>query len=261
MLRCFKMCKFWVHFQNWNKQKQKWYICLVFEHTIVNTGKSILHNMQSLTLTLTKHRSAVPSTDMLQKWFLPLQSLFFPIQLGIIFYLERSWPRWRWTCRCCHRCSCRRRWTSWSPEQAQSNLRDPGDNFKALSYAHLSLLCLCISQRDAVVGCGVKRTEPHPHAGARVGESLQRNGVVAVCCEVLPEVPHLDDTDLEWLMGGKTKIKTMKPLRTNFVTQGANFLPVDGSGGDEGVLILEQNHSHALLAVLREEKKRCTMQV
>lgn len=126
MLRCFKMCKFWVHFQNWNKQKQKWYICLVFEHTIVNTGKSILHNMQSLTLTLTKHRSAVPSTDMLQKWFLPLQSLFFPIQLGIIFYLERSWPRWRWTCRCCHRCSCRRRWTSWSPEQAQSNLRTQG---------------------------------------------------------------------------------------------------------------------------------------
>lgn len=129
----------------------------------------------------------------------------FPIQLGIIFYLERFWPRWRWTCRCCHRCSCRRRWTLWSPEQAQSNLRDTGDNFKALSCAHLSLFCLCISQREQK--SGVKRTEPHPHAGTRIGESLQRNRVVAVCGEVLPEVPHLDDTDLEWLMEKKRKLK------------------------------------------------------
>lgn len=85
MLRCFKMCKFWVHFQNWNKQKQKWYICLVFEHSIVNTGKSILHNMQSLTLTLTKHRSAFHLLTCCKNDSCLCRACFSPFSLGSSF--------------------------------------------------------------------------------------------------------------------------------------------------------------------------------
>lgn len=50
----------------------------------------------------------------------------------------------------------------------------------------------------------------------------------------------------------------MKPFWANFAAEGSHFLPVDSSRRDEGVLILEQNHCHALLAVLRTKKQNKT---
>lgn len=97
-------------------------------------------------------------------------------------------------------------------------------------------------------------TETHAHTRPWVGVRLQRNGVMSVCSVVLPKIPHLYDSGWDeqnrktWACKYSLNIQLTPACCTLEID--SSFSPINSPRGDEGVLILKQNHCDALLGIL-----------